>query len=187
MAQAGARCSARSQLIAVPGVTHAAAASSARLRYMMPLLLSCLSGTGLCTMLGSSAADRPRRRDARRHGCISSASIHAAALALVLGQHRLALVACAAARPPPSRPVARSPPLSPHKRLEHCHLRLGQRLNNRHHQFSVSGATTAVVVSTSGSAAAVAIYLSQRLVSGSTAASVSTSSSTAAVAILWPS
>ena len=36
-------------------------------------------------------ADRPSRRDARRRGFVGSASIHAAALALVLERHRLAL------------------------------------------------------------------------------------------------
>ena len=98
-------------------------------------------------------------------------------LSLILGATAATLASASGSTTPPS----------PHRRLERRHLLLGQRLNNRHHQFSVSGATTAVVVSTSGSTAAVAIYLSQWLVSGSTAASVSTSSSTAAVAILTSS
>ena len=74
------------------GVTLAAAAScSARLRYMLLLLLSCLSGTGWLSLLGSCAADRPSRRDARLRGFVGSASIHAAALALLRERHRLLL------------------------------------------------------------------------------------------------
>ena len=78
-------------MIALAGVTLAAAASSARPRYVLLLLLSGLSGTGWRPMLGSCAADRPSRRDACRRGFVGSASIHAAALALVLERHRLAL------------------------------------------------------------------------------------------------
>jgi hypothetical protein len=71
-------------------VIHAAA-SSARLRYVLLLLLSCLGGTGWRSMLGSCAADRPSRRDARRRGFVGSAVIHAAAPSLVFERHRLAL------------------------------------------------------------------------------------------------
>ena len=79
------------QLIALAGVTLAAAASSARLRYVLLLLLSCLSGTGCCSMLGSCTAKFSSRHETRRRGFVGSASIHAAALALLLERHRLLL------------------------------------------------------------------------------------------------
>ena len=95
LAQACARCSARAQLITLAGVTLAAAASSARLRYVLLLLLSCLSSTGWCSKDGSCTANRPRpsRRESRRRSFVGAASIHAAALALLLERHRLALAA----------------------------------------------------------------------------------------------
>jgi hypothetical protein len=77
MAQA-ARCSARAPLIALSGVTLAAAAASATLSIeAAALALGSLSGTGR-SLLGVRTADRPVGCDARRRSCIGYAFDQAA-------------------------------------------------------------------------------------------------------------
>jgi len=73
-----ARCSARAPLIALSGVTLAAAAASATLlNKAAALALGSLSGTGR-SLLGACTADRPVGCDARRRSCVGYAPDQAA-------------------------------------------------------------------------------------------------------------
>jgi len=74
--------------MALVDVTLAAAAATASTsRHTLQLSLSCLGGAGWRAMLGSCAADVTLAAAA----ATASISTHAAALALMLGQRRLAL------------------------------------------------------------------------------------------------
>jgi len=92
-AQATSRCSARVQLIALTGVTFAAACSFSSLIISAAALALGLGSTGRLELLCACAAHRPDRRGARRACSLSSLIISAAVLALgVGGTGRLALL-----------------------------------------------------------------------------------------------